>query len=244
MGCTVQVVLREYEAVRIKNHGRLADAIKQCYEGTGGAADLIKTIKACATLCGNHRLADKCGGYLGLAAIPHTYCALKNVAESAQEFDIESPRAVNKLLCNGFDAASTAINAFTTVSAEYPKALPETARVLGAAKDVFDAGVWTSDVCSYTKLSKLLKDRADIPNVQSAIRSKAAYSCLKLAKAIASIAAGVFACFTIFTGAALVSPVTAVVVALTATMFNISAFYYKNYISEFDLSERVCVKTV
>ena len=211
--------------------GKLLDTVKLHLDSAAGAFDWMNALKKLSVLIGYQHGAKQFGGYLSGTALPRVYTAghaLHNTVKSIRADKIMTPQ-------RGFELAHQISDFFQmcTYSFAFFRKNPTTslhaATCLGVACDGTDVLTYSTQVYKgWDRKSQLASASTEL---QRANQNSLHNALIKLAKAVTAFAASIFAVFVLM-GTALVSPTIAVTVALASSVFNIAAYYHKNYVCD------------
>lgn len=212
-----------------KTFGNKSETMKSWFEGTAGAFDFMTTINKIAKLIGNELIVTKTKQYLDGTAVPRVYTTGKLLAQSLQ--DLKNDRVINvergaKIGQEAFDfgaMVSFAIGYFT----EHSKQFVNRGITLLTLRDASASVSCGAQIANTMRRAEFLKTAS--PVLQHANTNLLTNSFLKLVKYVTHLAAGIFSCYAIYMGAALVNPTVAVSIALISSIFSILAYYHKNY---------------
>jgi hypothetical protein len=224
----IQIGNEKLSAEAPKTHGNFLETLKAWLSETKGAFDFMSTIKKTAELSGNQHLRAQAQGYIAATSVPRIPGTAMTLYNSYQKY-----RADRHLTPRVFADVSHQVTDFLTTCAysiaffsKAPQRALSTAAGLGLANDVTDAAACITQI---TESSARLEKTKVAPLVYRANQNEVNHSWIKLAKAIVAIVAGIFACYLLLTGVALVPPMIAVAVSLASSLLSIMGYYYQNY---------------
>ena len=213
---------------KLSTAGSFCETMKIWLDAAAGSFDFMNTLKKISVLCKFEHIQKQANGYIAGTSVPRVcttaYTLYKSIKTYRQDKVVSIQRGAD-VVHQTFDFAA----AFSYTTAFF-RTKPTTSLNAGAfmncAADAADVVSFSDQVCKgWDRQSKLA---AACPVLQKANKNVLVYTLLKLVKSVTAFVAGVFACFVLL-GTALVCPVFAVTVALTSSIFNILAYYHRNY---------------
>jgi|GEM_PF-3125483 len=218
-----------------KNYGKLTDTIKAWNETTSGAYDGIKVIKQLGVLFGSDHLVKQANGYIAGTALWRVFPTAKTFTDSCSKI---SQLKYEKLISHWVQRVSSFAHEFFDFIAMSTYSL---AFFIRNSTPFLNAGTCLNFACDLTDVvnfgsqsyNALARRSALVtlgrPELVRANEDSLENHLLKLVKSVAALVGTIFACGALYFGAPLIVPAAAAVIALTAAMFNIGAYYHKNY---------------
>ena len=211
--------------------GKFLDTVKLHLDSSAGAFDWMNAFKKLFVLVGYQHGAKQFGGYISGAAIPRVFTAghaLHSNVKLIRADKIMTPQRGFELAHQLSDFVQMCTYSFAFFR-KNPTTSLRAATCLGVACDGTD--VLTFSTQAYKGWDRKSQLATASPELQRANRNSFHNALIKLAKAVTAFTASIFAVFVLM-GAALVSPTVAVTVALASSIFNIGAYYHKNYVCD------------
>ena len=226
---TVQLANVKYTAEKPPTSGNFLETIKTWFDGSAGAFDFMNALKKAADLSGNDHILKQAKGYIAGTSIPRVYTTALTACrgyKALREGRVDKHQGPIDFAHQVFD-----FFLMSTYSFAFFRKTPTTSL---QAATVLNVGCDATDVLSFGVQSfKGWERRAMLatanPVIQKANENAFHNALIKLAKSVTAFIASIFSVFLLITGTVLVAPAIAVTVALSSSIFNILAYYHKNY---------------
>jgi hypothetical protein len=227
---TVMVVGNEQlKAERPKTHGDFFGTVKVYLASSKGPFEVLTAVKKVADLFGWEHLSMQSKKYINGTSVPRMYTSGKMLYNTIQKtkmdhvFDLQRCSEVGHQACDFLKMSCFAFAFFSPNS----KSALKCADWLSPFNDGTDVVSFGSQIAKTHERSTRLQSAS--PVLQRANHHFQVNSCMKLAKAVAAFAASILTCYVLVAGAPLVAPTVAIVIALTASFFQILSYYHQNY---------------
>jgi hypothetical protein len=212
-----------------KSSGNFFETTKLWFDGTAGSCDFMKTLNKIGILCGNEHLVKQTGGYLVGTAVPRVYTSARLLYNTYATY--KKDKVVSVWRIADISHQFCEIFRMSAYSAAFFKKNPATplqaGTVLSVVSDATDVASCSAQINEAR--NRRLKLVTASPVIQRANTNALQNAVLKLIKAVTAFVASIFACYALVMGTTLVAPMLAVIVALSSSLFNIAAYYHKNY---------------
>lgn len=221
---------------KLKTSGNFANTADAWCASAGGGYDFMKTLNKISILLGWDHLTTKTSGYLAATCVPRVYTTAKKLHESYHVYQKDGVHNVQRCFdwsFQGLDFAAMCAFATTFFTKEFARA-KQAGNWLLFGRDIADVGMNSTQIIKAHQRAKELKLRAkeyagSEQPVLHANSNLIKNSFLKLIKAVLAAVTGFFTCYALAFGIPLISATVAASVALTSVLFNILAYYHKNY---------------
>jgi len=221
--------VRECLTAEKKNSGgSFFQVTQEWLDRADGTFDLMNAFKKICTLLGHGFYQTQAESFLDAAAVPRLPSVTISMVQrlNSARFEKKTIPVVADASHQVFDVGATACYAWAFFK-QQPQSVLKAASVFDVLSDGTDV---VTNVHRWWDFQKKQVQAKSAPQlIQQAILNEKRDAVLNLIRAVSAVAASIFACFLVLTGASLVPMTAAVTIAIASSIFTILAYYHKNY---------------